>query len=205
MEMKARRLSGIKRESFWWSEWLRGRWAPPHNPQINPFFAAHTKEKINLLVLVLRGFISLLNLFIHSFIHKWKRKRRKDIPFEFVCLLSSSLWAPCLGAAAPIIAPRAEEKTKLKLHSHCSAALHCSFIIDSKIHQLFILNTLGPHSSPILFISSSRSFSKSENGKKWMNWLSGGIQIEWFQQLTPFQRCFHFVNYFIIQFSSILL
>ena len=70
---------------------------------------------------------SFIPLFLHSFFRhllhwlcKWKESEALgSIPFEFVCLLSSSLCAPCAGwpPAHNRPARRAEDQTQTPFHS----------------------------------------------------------------------------------------
>ena len=63
---------------------------PSHNPQINPFFAAHTKEKINLLVCLLGLALSLFFLF--AFVSFLQQKREREMKRQ--AALAS--WLACL-------------------------------------------------------------------------------------------------------------
>ena len=86
--------------------------------------------------------LSLFSQFLSFLQEMEKRRERKDIPFEFVCLLSSSLWAPCRAAAAAHNRPasRREDQTQTSFPSmpQCpSISFHSQFVFSfSKRKQM---------------------------------------------------------------------
>ena len=131
--------------------------------------------------------LPLLFVFIHSthFLCLQLHSIHSQLIFFLFSLICGALWRCCAHN------PPQKEKRK-------SIILEWVALPPFIVH--FILNT-GGAASPVNFNSFSISFlilQEKRNGMNEIEWAAAGIKVSvQQQQLTPFQRCFHFVNFML--------